>query len=445
MQKISYNLKMKYKELLQIKDFFSVFKKVDFIKRIDDNVLEISLDKQKFIFDLNRNQSAIYTANLQSKEYNAPFDFMLKKYFSNAFLKKVVVLENNRVLRFFVTALRAYKSFESVIDFEFTGKNTNVILTDSKGVIIEALRHMDKNYRIIKPHQNLTALKPYKMDEEFKEILDFQSYFEKKFKELYEKKLQDCKKTKLSQMHKKIQKLQILLSHLEDEKNLLIDATNLSQKADLLFANLSHLRDYQREFKLKDFQGEEIEFKLILSPKQSANDFYKQAKKLKQKAKNMHIQRQNLEDKLEFYRHLEELLKQSESIFELEILLPKKDKNSYKKDDENHLGIENFYFKDFKISIGKNQKGNENLLKKAKKNDIWLHIKELPSAHTLICSNKQKISEEVIQFAAKLCVNFSNLKQGAYLVDYTTRNFVKVKQKAFVEYTNFKSVKILKD
>ncbi|MCH5335980.1 MAG: DUF814 domain-containing protein [Campylobacter sp.] len=436
---------MKYNELLQIKDFFGAFKKIDFIKRIDDNVLELSLDRQKFILDLNRNQSAIYTARLQSKDYNAPFDFMLKKYFSNAILTKVIVPENNRILRFFALAHKAYKSFESVIDFEFTGKNTNVILSDSKGIIIEALRHMDKNYRVIKPHQNLTPLKPYKINEEFKKIVNFTTYFEQKFKELYETKLQNSKKLKLSQMQKKIEKFKLLLEGLEDEKKLLLNAEILSQKADVLFANLSFLKDYERKFRLKDFEGKDLEFKLISSPKQSANDFYKQAKKLKQRAKNIHIQKQNLEEKLEFYKKLEKLLAQSESIFELEVLLPKKSKNSSKKDDEKDLSVENFYFKDFKISVGKNQKGNENLLKNAKKNDIWLHIKDVPSAHTLIHSNKQKISEEVIEFAAKLCANFSNLKQGAYLVDYTTRNFVKVKQKAFVEYTNFKSVKIKKD
>ena len=436
---------MKYNELLQIKDFFGAFKKIDFIKRIDDNVLELSLDRQKFILDLNRNQSAIYTARLQSKDYNAPFDFMLKKYFSNAILTKVIVPENNRILRFFALAHKAYKSFESVIDFEFTGKNTNVILSDSKGIIIEALRHMDKNYRVIKPHQNLTPLKPYKINEEFKKIVNFTTYFEQKFKELYETKLQNSKKLKLSQMQKKIEKFKLLLEGLEDEKKLLLNAEILSQKADVLFANLSFLKDYERKFRLKDFEGKDLEFKLISSPKQSANDFYKQAKKLKQRAKNIHIQKQNLEEKLEFYKKLEKLLAQSESIFELEVLLPKKSKNSSKKDDEKDLSMENFYFKDFKISVGKNQKGNENLLKNAKKNDIWLHIKDVPSAHTLIHSNKQKISEEVIEFAAKLCANFSNLKQGAYLVDYTTRNFVKVKQKAFVEYTNFKSVKIKKD
>ncbi|EAL5459148.1 hypothetical protein CYC00_04410, partial [Campylobacter coli] len=75
---------MKYTELMQLQNFFSQFKKIDFIKRINDNILELSFDRERFIFDLTRGMSAIYTAKLMSKNYNAPFDFMLKKYFNNA-------------------------------------------------------------------------------------------------------------------------------------------------------------------------------------------------------------------------------------------------------------------------------------------------------------------------------------------------------------------------
>ncbi|ENA0048811.1 hypothetical protein ABFH72_001746, partial [Campylobacter jejuni] len=53
---------MKYTELLQLQTFFSQFKKIDFIKRINDNILELSFDRERFIFDLTRAMSAIYTA-----------------------------------------------------------------------------------------------------------------------------------------------------------------------------------------------------------------------------------------------------------------------------------------------------------------------------------------------------------------------------------------------
>lgn len=435
---------MKYTELMQLQNFFSQFKKIDFIKRINDNILELSFDRERFIFDLTRAMSAIYTAKFNAKNYNAPFDFMLKKYFNNAFIKEVKVLEGNRILCFSVKANKAYKSYESKIYFEFTGKNTNVILTDEKDLIIEALRHIDKSYRVVKPNVILESLKPYKMDENFEEIKDFADYFSRKFTSIYESKIKQIKKLKLAQVDKKIQNLQELFSSLDEENSLLLKALEYRKRADVLFANLSVLKDYEREFKLDDFEGKKVKFKLDLSPKESANLFYKNAKKLEQKARNLNLQRENLKEKLEFAYGLKEMLSKAKNEFELEILLPKK---STKKNQENKQdnGIANFYFNEFKICVGKNEKGNENLLKSAKKDDLWLHVRDIPSSHVLIISNKQKISEEVIEFSARLCVNFSGLKKGSYWVDYTLKNFVKVQQKAFVKYTNFKSINITKD
>ncbi|MEB2810039.1 NFACT family protein [Campylobacter upsaliensis] len=436
---------MKYTELVQICEFLKQYRRLDFIKRIDDNVLCLSFDKEHYIFDLNKSESGIYAANVKMKSYNAPFDYVLKKYFSNALIKELKVLENNRVLCLKVELNKAYKSYESVIYFEFTGKNTNAVITDSKGLILEALRHIDKSYRQIKPNLMLLDLKPFKMDTNFIKIDDFKAYFEEKFHALYGKKLLQNKNIKLSFLSHKIAKIKQNLKDLEKEEDLLLKAKDLSQKADILFANLSFLKEYERKFTLLDFEGKEVKFVLENSPKLSANAFYKNAKKLKQKAKNICLQRENLKEKLEFLSALKNLVQNCQSLFELEILLPKKSKKELVKKDENELGIASFYYKEFKICVGKNEKGNIYLLKNTKKNDMWLHIKDVPSSHTFIIHNKQNISQEVLEFAAKLCVSFSKLNPGSVLVDYTTRNFVKVREKAFVNYTNYKTLSVLKE
>ncbi|MBK1972295.1 NFACT RNA binding domain-containing protein [Campylobacter sp. TTU_617] len=435
---------MKYNELLQIKNFFINFKKIDFIKRIDDNILELSLDRQKFIIDLNRSLSAIYQAKITIKNYNAPFDFMLKKYFNNAYIKNIEVLNNNRVLCFYTENQKAYKNYKNKIYFEFTGRNTNAIITDYDNVIIEALRHIDKSFRPIKPSLKLEILKPYEIKEEYKEIKDFQKYFKEQFQNLYQKRLEESKSIKLNTLNKKIQKIKEYIFSLEKEDDLLKEAKNLSFKADVLFANLNKLKEYERKFELKDFYGQTILFNLEYNPKQSANIFYKKSKKLKQRAKNISIERNNLLEKMDFYEKLYRLLCNAKDLFELELLFPRKKLNENKKIQKDS-NIVDFYFNEFKISVGKNEKGNEFLLKNSKKEDLWFHIKDFSSAHVFITSNKQKINEEVIEFAAKLCINFSNLKPGSYLVDYTKRNFVKIKEKALVNYTNFKSMKLIKE
>ena len=79
-------------------------------------------------------------------------------------------------------------------------------------------------------------------------------------------------------------------------------------------------------------------------------------------------------------------------------------------------------------------KGNITLLQEAKKNDIWLHVKDLPSSHVIICTEKQNVPEPILVFAAKLCVDFSMTQKGGYLVDYTKRKNVKPFDGANVAY-----------
>lgn len=97
------------------------------------------------------------------------------------------------------------------------------------------------------------------------------------------------------------------------------------------------------------------------------------------------------------------MIKNATSVGELEVLLPRKSaaKKAPKEPNEN---IKNFYIADVKISVGRNQNANSELLKIAKKNDIWLHVKDHPSAHVIIKTQKASVSEEILGFAAKnLC------------------------------------------
>ncbi|EGK8059120.1 hypothetical protein IO382_001525, partial [Campylobacter lari] len=210
---------MKYTDLIQIKDYFKQFQRLNYLKRLDDNILELSLDHQAFILDLTRGKSGIYQDELQAKVYNAPFDFMLKKYFSNAKILNLEVLENNRILSFEVLSEKSYKAYGAKIYFEFTGKNTNVIITDTNDTIIEALRHIDKSYRVVKIGEKLQALKAYEIKEEFVKIDDFNVYFKESAKKLQQERLKDIKENKLLNVDKKIFTLKESIENLEQENN----------------------------------------------------------------------------------------------------------------------------------------------------------------------------------------------------------------------------------
>lgn len=435
---------MKYKVLTQISEFLSKFKKITNIKRVDDCVLEIVFDgNYPLIFDLNKSNSSIYKTDekIIVKEYKAPFDITLKKRLNSAKIDSIETLKNNRILKIQASLSGSYKRVNSVLYLEFTGRFTNIILTDENGVILEALRHMENEKRAIRVGKNLIQLEPFDIKEdECEQITDFDEYFKMEFLRLKTKKLDEIKQVKLLNLDKKITSLNANLSELPSKEELENQSQKLNKNANLIIANLYLLNDYERELKLTDENGVIINLKLENSPKNSANEMFKESKKLKQKAANISLQVLNLKEKIEFLNKLKNIISLSKSVSEISILSPKKSqiKTNAKLSDL----IENFYVGEFKISVGKSEKGNEFLLKTAKKDDFWFHLKDRPSTHVIVKTNKQILSEDIINFAAKLCVSFSTTQNGNYLIDYTKKQNVKVVNGAFVNYVNYKTIGI---
>jgi len=77
-------------------------------------------------------------------------------------------------------------------------------------------------------------------------------------------------------------------------------------------------------------------------------------------------------------------------------------------------------------------------LKMAKANDIWMHIRDIPSSHLIIMTDKQNLPDELMQKVAKLCVDFSIKNAGNYEVDYTKRKFVRYKRVQMCSMINIK-------
>ncbi|WP_229203827.1 NFACT RNA binding domain-containing protein [Campylobacter anatolicus] len=446
MIKFSYNIHMKYAHLRQIETFLSKFKKITSIKRSGDMVLCINFDSESCLFfDLSKSSSAIYTNPefMQIKEYKAPFDIALKKRFNASKILSIKTLENNRIMCFECELSGSYKSEISLLYLEFTGRFTNAIITDKNGIIIEALRHIDNSFRVIKPGKNLIQLAPIVIKEKIDQpISDFKAFFKDEFERINTEKLISLKLIKIAQIERKIGALQVNLDALENENKLREQADLLSLKAEVLLANLSNIKEYEREFELKDFNGKKIKFSLNESPKMAANSFFTHSKRLRQKAAGVINERENLNKKIRFNEGLLNLVKNATSVSEFEILMPKQTQSIKQKNaDEN---VQNFFIADYKIAVGKNEKGNETLLKNANKNDIWLHIKDIPSAHVIIKTNKAKLSDEVLNYAAKICLNFSVSGAGRYAIDYTKRENVRIISGGHVNYINYKTIVLTK-
>ncbi|MDD3342323.1 MAG: NFACT RNA binding domain-containing protein [Sulfurospirillaceae bacterium] len=443
---------MKHSELVKITEYLQQFKKISSISRADDNVLKIYFERGLPLFvDLSRNDSYVFIKEdfKRSKLYNAPFDVILSKRFANSALEVVEVEAGNRILRLRALASSSYKAQRTILQLEFTGRNTNAIILDDEGIVLEALRHIDASvsFRSVKVGEPLVALPPRELKEK---SFEMQGCIEEHLALAYQKRLQvrltDSKTQKIALISKKIEKLIAHINILENEAELYVQSDIANHHGTLVLANLQHIKGYQESVNIVDFEGNDIEIPLpkeAQTPQMAANILFKKSKKLRQKALSVHRQKENLEEKKLFLERLCEMVHSCVDEEELNIFVPKQRQSKQKNDDS--LYYETFFLEGYKIMLGKNEKGNITLLKEAKKSDIWLHIKEMPSAHVIIRTEKQNIPEPVLLFAAKLCVNFSVSQKGGYLVDYTPRKNVKPFDGANVAYEVYQTLKIYKE
>ena len=117
---------------------------------------------------------------------------------------------------------------------------------------------------------------------------------------------------------------------------------------------------------------------------------------------------------------------------------------SKKKKDINFSPL-TFIIDDFKVLVGKNNKQNDYLtLKYAKKNDIWLHTKDIHGSHVIIETNGLNPSFETIKSVAIITAKHSQAKFSSKVpVDYTQVKYVKKpsgSKTGMVIYTNYKTI-----
>ena len=441
---------MKLYELKAIAKRLNDFSFISRARRIEDNTLELVFDKSdSYFFNMTKGHSFIYKAPSQRplQGYNAPFDTLLHTLMSASKLIAVDVPDGDRILRLTLAPKSSYKDKIVYLQLEFTGKNTNAILIDDNEVIIEALRHIDadSSFRVIRPGVELLAIPPFTRTEETKEIADVDAYLENTFTQIQAKKLLELKKQKLTLTAKKIQKLSQLLESLPNEESLAQQAKEYNDYGNLILANLYQIKPYDTKLNTYDFEGNEITIKLPKNIKinRISDYFFNLAKRAKSKAKNVHIEQENLQSKKDFYDNIYYALEQAKDPYELELLVPKRAKSQRKK--ERLKEGELFWIEDYKVLVGRNSNENQKLLELAKANDMWMHIRDVPSSHVIIRTDKQNLPDSVLRAAAKLCVDFSVKNPGDYEVDYTKRKFVKVQEGSNVLYNKYDTISVTKE
>lgn len=438
---------MKLSHLKQITNYLKNFKKISAIYRVSDTIVKIAFEKNNDIyFNMMRSNSSIFKCKsyARSKVYNAPFDVVLAKRFNRSSILYVELLNDDKILRFKTSVASAYKEEITYLQFEFTGKYTNIIILDEQNVVLEALRHVDlfSSFREVRVGQELLDMPNAPFIAKEYPLEDVEEFLYGVYEKERSQKLNSLKKQKISLINKKLSKLNKLYKNLDDEKKLQEEIEISQHYGNLILASLHKIKPYVKVLELEDYDGSKIKIELekrFKSASAISDFFFNKSKKAKQKTKNLHIQKESLSSKIKHYELFINTINDAKDVAKIELLFPKQLKNKKIRKDDS---IETFWIEGYKIQLGKNEKGNISVLKNARAKDIWLHLRDQPSTHVLITTDKQNVPLAIIDGAARLCVNFTTTSKDKYLVDYTSRREVTMQNGANVLYNKYKTIEI---
>ncbi len=444
---------MKYFELKAFCEYLQRFNEIKHVKRVENNTLKVEFQKNVVIFfDMTRGNATAYTktntedsihpANTK-KDFKSPFDVLLLKKFTASKIEKIYLKNDDKVLCFEVSARSSYKKEIVTLQFEFTGKNTNVIILDEHNTILEALRHIDESSssRVIKVGIKLDDLPRPNFKFEEKDCIDIEQTLANNYLGNELKELENTKTQKISVISKQKEKLQSILNSLQSIDVLEEESQELYKNANIILSNLHNIKSYEKEATFDDFDGGRTTIKFdknYPTPSRYADFLFKSAKKLKQKKENQYLEYENLSQKIEFFERLAVIIKNAKTIQEIEFYLPKKDKNIKK--TKKMEPYQSFFIDGFKIMLGRDERENIFLLENSKASDFWFHLQGQPSSHVIVQNTKKDIPDHIIEEAAKICAKFSSDNDGVFVIDFTQRRNVKIQTKANVLYNPYSTV-----
>ncbi|WP_163970719.1 Rqc2 family fibronectin-binding protein [Oceanobacillus halotolerans] len=235
------------------------------------------------------------------------------------------------------------------------------------------------------------------------------------------------------------------------------NAKKYQRKGELLTANMHQVKLGDSTVQVIDYYDPEqkettIDLDPTKTPSENAQSFFKTYQKLKT---SKQMVEKEMEKTKEEIIYLEQLLQQIDVAGEDDIeeirdelreegYLKKQSKQKKNKNKPSIPKPEEFISSDGTLLlVGKNNKQNDYLTTKlARRNEIWLHTKDIPGSHVVIRSTNP--SEETILEAAQLAAFFSKSQQSSSVpVDYTTIKHVKKPNGAKPGYVTYDNQKTL--
>lgn len=281
-------------------------------------------------------------------------------------------------------------------------------------------------------------------------------YYQKAERDRVKQQAGDLERWLINERKKLTSKLKKLDLDFKRAENLQED----QKKGELLMGNLHLLKKGMKEVSVIDYYDEEqgsisITLDPRKNPSQNAQNYFHRYTKAKTALLEVKVQMKKANEELTYLNEVMRQLQQA-SLSDIEEIreelmdqgyLKKRAKAKAKKPlkpkPESYVSSDGTA-----ISVGKNNKQNDFLtFKTAKRNEIWLHTKDIPGSHVVIHSDNP--SDETLHEAAVLAAYFSKARDSASVpVDYTEIRQVKKPNGAkpgFVIYFEQKTLYVTPD
>lgn len=261
-------------------------------------------------------------------------------------------------------------------------------------------------------------------------------------------------------VRKHIDKIKRKLSNQANELNTALNRDKFKIYADLISSNFYKIEKGANSVTVENFYNDMEEIKIPLDPTldgpSNASKYYKKYSKLKNAAIFLTEQIEIGKSEISYLESILLNIDLAESPDEIDDIYEELEKEGYlkkkkkkikkKKDsEENYIKIKTE--DDFDIYVGKNNRQNDYLThKKAKKNDLWFHVKDAPGSHVILKNDNRDFTNNALLTAAKVAAKYSSLSKSQNIpVDYTFKANVKrhpANKPGLVNYTNYKTINV---
>ena len=209
-----------------------------------------------------------------------------------------------------------------------------------------------------------------------------------------------------------------------------IDKPGYNQLADILMANMHLVPPHTKQVELFNFYTNEmvtISLKSNLSPQKNAENLYRKSKNQKIELAQIESAIKQKENELQKIDAEIAAVLSAEDIKSIKKLLKQNPQKEHTQIEER-VPYKKFEFAGFTILVGKGARENDELtLKYAKKDDLWLHAKDVSGSHVVLKYQSNKpFPQEVIEKAAQLAAHYSKRKTDSLCpVIVTPKKFVR--------------------